>query len=705
MIKWTPYVFVRLTIYLITGVLLGIYLPVAAQTYHLLFFAFGGCLLLYWLVYLLIRTLWKGRLLRPVFGLLALVLTVLFGYLRTYQVTGYSQPNHIIYQDSAFTYYSGTLVSEVQQRPKNYKSEMQVDRIYRQGQGQPASGKILVYLGKQDKKPVYGSQVLIKGAPQPILPPANPGEFDYRKYLENQQIYLQHFVKPAAYAVYGYHPPNLVFAFSFRLRQQADSIFRALIPSDREYAIASGLILGIRNGLDNELKQAYASAGAMHVLAVSGAHVVIVFEILSLLLGKLKTFRYGNWIFAGVILSLLWLYAVITGFSPSVLRAVVMFTLVVIAKAANRQRSIYNSLAISAFVLLVINPYFLLEVGFQLSYAAVLGIVYLFSKLYYLLNFNNQPANWVWGITCVSIAAQVATVPMSLYYFHQFPTYFLLANIPVIILSTIVLYLGLLTLAVFWIPYVSAIIAFLLKWTVWALNQSVFVTERIPGALIQGISISLVEEIILYVLIVLVLLFLHYKQLRYWYAVFGIICLLVAVNMAEIYRQHRQKELLIYSVNNHTAACIMEGRKGYFLADSALLQAKTTIQYRFTNYWWDKGIQHTVFLPLNQTQSEQPALRNFKEGTWLVWQGKTFLFLNKAPVRNIIPVFQKYPPDYLIVQNNALRNLNRSHSSVKRLIIDASNKRYIAERLKKQADSLHIPCYSVFDSGAFILKE
>jgi competence protein ComEC len=656
------------------------------------------------LFYLLIRTVWKGRLLRPVFGLLALGITALFGFLRTYQVSGYNQPAHIIHQDSAYSYYSGTLVSQVQERPKNYKADLEVKQIYRQGQWQPAAGKVLVFLGKQDSKPLYGSQVIIKGMPQEVLPPGNPGEFDYRKYLANQQIYVQHFVKAPEYTIYGYHPPNPVFALSFRLRQQADSIFRALIPSDREYAIATGLILGIRNGLDNELKQAYASAGAMHILAVSGAHVVIVFEILSLLLGKLKSLRYGNWIFAGVILVLLWLYAVITGFSPSVLRAVVMFTLVVIAKAANRQRSIYNSLAISAFVLLVINPYFLLDVGFQLSYAAVLGIVYLFNKLYYRLDFNNQLANWAWGITCVSIAAQVATVPMGLYYFHQFPTYFLLSNLAVIPISSAVLYLGLATLFFSPVPYLSTAIAFLLKWSVWLLNQSVFLTEKIPGALIQGISISLPEAIGLYMIIILVLLFLHYKQLKYWYAVFGVVCLLVAINLLEIYWQYRQKELLIYAVNNHTAACIIEGRKSYFLADSALLVDKATIQYRFTTYWWQKGIQENTFLPLHQTQAQQPAIRRSKEGSWLIWEGKTFLFLHQPPLRNTIPVFQALPPDYLVVQNNALRNLNRWHTGIKYLIIDASNKRYISERLKKQADSLNIPYYSVFESGAFIWK-
>jgi competence protein ComEC len=234
---------------------------------------------------------------------------------------------------------------------------LQVKRILVHNQWIEASGKVLLYLDIQMPPPRYGDKLLIKDHPQRIPAPANPGEFNYSQYLQLQQIHHQHFIKPAGIRIYGYEPPISLIALSISIRQYADTVFKKLIDSRQEQAIASGLVLGIRDGLDNEIKQAYASAGAMHILAVSGAHVGIVFGILALLLGNLKRFRYGKVLFAVSVLGLLWVYAFVTGLSASALRAVIMFSFVIIAGACTRQSSIYNTLAISAFIMLCINPF------------------------------------------------------------------------------------------------------------------------------------------------------------------------------------------------------------------------------------------------------------------------------------------------------------------------------------------------------------
>lgn len=703
-IKWAPYVFVRLTLYLMAGMLLAIHSSINLLSYQLLQYLFIGLLGVYWVLYVCIKFIWRTKRIPLVYGLFAFLIITLFGFLLTYQRTASTQANHIIHSNNDFTYYSGSITSQVQERVKNYKAELAIDKIYLKGKWKKASGKVIIFLDKQSRVPAYGSRLLIKGTPQVVAAPVNPEEFNYRKYLRYQQIYHQHMVKKSNYVIYAGSTPNPVLAWSIQLRQQADKILKNLITTQNEYAIASGLILGIRDGLDNEIKQAYASAGAMHVLAVSGAHIAIVFQFLVLLLSRLKSLKYGSWAFALIVLCILWLYAFVTGLSASVLRAVVMFTFIVIAQASRRQSNIYNTLALSAFVLLCYDPFLLMDVGFQLSYVAVLGIIYLYPKLNGLFDFNYWLANKAWAITCVSVAAMIATVPMSLFYFHQFPTYFLLSNLPVIILSSCILYVGLVTLLLSWVPYVSVGFGYVLQQLVWMLNQSVFMTESLPGALIGGISINLIQTLLLYALIVFVLLFLHYKKLAIWRIVFGTICMLVVLQCVESIRQKNQQQLAIYGINNQATLSIIRGKKHIFFATKALQKDHSSINFHLANHWWSHGITESTFIEIPPTNISNLAFQQMNGYHLLVWQGKTFVFLHQ-PVFLQPAFFQLLKTDYLVVQNNSIDNLELLQGQFTQLIIDSSNKTYIAKRLKEQARNLNIPCYWVMEDGAFILKD
>jgi competence protein ComEC len=220
-----------------------------------------------------------------------------------------------------------------------------------------------------------------------------------------------------------------------------------------ELAVASAIMLGYRDYMNADIVQAYASSGALHVLSVSGLHVGVLFLALQFLLQWMDKYRQLKWVKVLLVLAVMFFYAVLTGLSPSVLRAVVMFSFFVIAKAINRDNNMYNVLGISCLLLLFWNPYLITEVGFKLSYLAVLGIVVLYPILQPLLTFKNKLLKGAWSITCLSIAAQIATFPISLYYFHQFPNLFLISNLIIIPASDFVLYLGMLICVTFKIPY------------------------------------------------------------------------------------------------------------------------------------------------------------------------------------------------------------------------------------------------------------
>lgn len=704
MIKWAPYVFVRLTAYLTAGILAAIYFPVSLVAIHSLQLAFYILAGSYLALYILISILGKGKRFGALTGLLGATIIFLAGYVITSQRNQANLPDHLLHQPATgIEYYSGIIVSEVTTGTKSHKIQLDVTQIYLQNRWVKASGKVLLYLNKKMPRPNYGDKLLVKGHPQKVPPPANPDEFDYRHYLQLQQLYHQHFVKAEHVAIYAYQLPAGLMALSIRIRQKADSIFRELIPSQREYSIASGLVLGIRNGLDNEIKQAYSSAGAMHVLAVSGAHVIIVFGIITFFLQRLKRIRYGNMLFALFSLGLLWFYAFITGLSASVLRAVVMFSFVIIAQAANKQNSIYNTLALSAFILLCYDPFLIMDVGFQLSYAAMLSIVYITPKISYLLEFDNRVLNYLWLISCASLAAQLGTVPLSLLYFHQFPVYFLLANLAIIPLSAAILYIGIATLFFSFIPYLSTSLAFLLEKAVWLLNQAAFATEALPGALISHISIGTYESLLLYLIIITFLLFLYYKKLIFWATIAGMACLFSILNVIEIYTQKKNQQLALYNIANHTAMSILNGRYNYFMADSALLQNSSMIDFHLAGHWRQAGITDHRFTDFLKAGKSPVALQHFQAYSLLVWQGKSFLFLHQAT--NNWQSISRLQPDYIIIQNNALRDLTGKEMLIKHLIIDGNNKAYITSKLKQQALKAGIPCYSIREEGAFILNE
>ena len=238
----------------------------------------------------------------------------------------------------------------------------------------------------------------------------------------------------------------------------------------------------------------------------------------------MRSLAWSAWFIAIISLVCLWAYAFVTGLSPSVLRAVTMFSFMAVAKPFSRSTNIYNTLAASAFILLLYNPFLIMSVGFQLSYLAVIGIVYLQKPLYNLWDPQNKIVDWCWSITCVSIAAQIATFALGLLYFHQFPVYFLFSNLFVIPGSFVVLVLGILLLAVSYFSPAAFAVGWLLEWTIKVLNIGVFAVEDLPYSLINGVYLTTFQCWLLMGVIILFILLFEFKRFRY---VIGVLILVL----------------------------------------------------------------------------------------------------------------------------------------------------------------------------------
>ncbi|MCH8318225.1 MAG: DUF4131 domain-containing protein [Bacteroidetes bacterium] len=253
MIQWTPYSFLRITVFFIAGILFYIYTDLEFDHYFELFACF---ILGYALLYF---TIPKERIVyfKPVFGIIALISVFLFGILLTKQNTNSNDADHILNFNGEIYYYKGLIVSELTEKAKSYKVELLISEIKNKNGWRTASGRILIYFAKDSvtKMLKYGDRLIIKGSPNLITPPSNPNEFDYKRYLSFHNIYHQHFVRNGNYLVCGYQPISVIKEKATAVRNYCDKILRKYIHSTREYKIASALILGIRSSLDNEIKE------------------------------------------------------------------------------------------------------------------------------------------------------------------------------------------------------------------------------------------------------------------------------------------------------------------------------------------------------------------------------------------------------------------------------------------------------------------
>jgi competence protein ComEC len=341
-------------------------------------------------------------------------------------------------------FYSLHLISSCVEKEKTCKAIAELDFCGQPGNWHRIRGKVLMHLRKSKAalSLKYGDRLLLEGRIQELNAPPNPGMFDYRHYLADRNIFLQVWCDSSSWK----QEPGNGVAWLLHIcsagRDQMLALLRKHHIDGDELGVGAALLLGYEDKLSPDILQAYSSSGVMHVLSVSGLHVAILFAVLNACLGFTRRVSYGPFLKALILLLFLCLYATLTGLSPAVLRSSGMFCFVILGEASRRTSSIFNTLSASAFLLLLINPMLLYDAGFQLSYLAVLGIVVLQPSLQKIWEAPFWLARQIYTMICVSVAAQLFTLPLSLYYFHQFPNYFLITNLVVIPLSTFVIYAG-----------------------------------------------------------------------------------------------------------------------------------------------------------------------------------------------------------------------------------------------------------------------
>ena len=490
----------RLLVFFIAGIFtanLVVYRPVWLIT--------TGCsfvvLVILWLSFNWFRGWYPSRL---IVGFLVLMAVFIAGWMITwrYQSTHMSDPLSGCSDPDRWV---ARVVSLPGHRTNSIRLAARLEYVLTDSGGFSAETGILLYLPvTSDSIPNVGDRIVGFGFLRPVPAPLNPGAFDYKSYLRRQGVMRQVWLTEGNVKVLKQKACRDVFYYAELVRQRLlNVLYRAGYEPDVN-AVASAILLGYDDLLDAELRQTYTGSGAMHVLCVSGLHVGIFYAMFAALLFPFARTRRGEVIKTIILLVLIWGYACITGLSASVSRSATMFTFVCIGGGFKRRTSVLNSLTASAFFLLSINPYFLFEAGFQLSFAAVAGIVTFQPVLAQWCYTGNKVLAYCRDLFTVSIAAQLFTVPIILFGFHQFPNYFILSNLIVIPLSYLVLVTGMATLLLSWIPLVGSLIARLLGFLISLMNDGVSFIENLPGSVTHATIFGLPESILL------------------WLAVFGI---------------------------------------------------------------------------------------------------------------------------------------------------------------------------------------
>ncbi len=688
--RWIPFPFVRIVFFFIAGILAGLHTKAL--------FPEGLApiiLLVLVVVYLLVSAIapnqWK--IMRGTLGLFAIFVG---GYVHLIQQTESFHNDHILNLKSPIDFYTAALTKPCEPRENSWRVEARLRRVCIRGVWQNAEAKILLYLPlKEFLSPYqYGDVLLIKGMPQLVQGPVNPGEFDNKRFLAFRNIYHYQFLKTKTVKQLRHETGAIFLYWSFEARAWANAILKKYISGDREHSIAAALVLGVNEGLDDELLSAYSSSGTLHVLSVSGLHVGIVYLILLFFLKPLKKTKSGRWVLAVLTVLILWIYAFITGLSPSVLRAVTMFTLVALSEPLGQRSNIYNTLAVSAFLLLLFDPFLIMSVGFQLSYLAVLGIVYLQPDLYKLWEPRNRLWDEVWKVTSVSLAAQLATFSLGLLYFHQFPNYFLISNLVIIPLSFVVLISGLSLLALSFIPMVASGIGIGLYWAIKVMNKIVLAIELLPFSRLENVYITTMQGLLLMAIVILTILVVKYRKPAYAFFCLGLFLCFAAIQWICFSTYFNVDKITVYNIPRHSAIDFFDNGQAYFFTDSVLFKNTKKVRLHIQPNRMLHGI-----IDIKKGE-DQPFVRDLSGCTLMLWRGKYTLHITDKNF--LLPEMMKL--DYLLIGNNAVTDLISvtQQLHIEKLIIDSSNSFYFADNLLKQARTLKIDAYSVLHQGAFV---
>jgi len=552
--------------------------------------------------------------------------------------------------------------------------------------GKKSSGKILINIDKDSLgfKPEIGNILQVKAKVVKHKPPNNPDQFDYGKYLARKSVVAQIYADKSNIEV-STLSEKTIWSYADKVRNH---ILENLVKSNfgkEELHIVMALILGQQQDISKEILQDYQYAGAVHILSVSGLHVGFILLFINFLLTPLPKTKSGNTIRFFILFITLWLFAIIAGMAPSVVRSVTMFTFVALGMCLKRETTIFHSLLVSILIILVVSPSFLFDVGFQLSYISLFFILWLQPLLSQLYNPKIWLAKKIWSILTVSVAAQVGALPLSVYYFHQFPGLFFITNLVIIPGIGIIMGIGVVVMILALFDYVPEILVLVLEILIFILNKIIKTIASFEQFIITDIPLNFQIMLVLYAIIVSVILWFKKPNFVSLYASLISLFILQLLFWEVKWKQQKTKELIVFQLQKNTLI-------GKQIGSHLQLYSNRNTHDNLAEKDMIKSYLVSNFSSLSQTSE----LKN------------TLYFKNKKIV--LIDSLGIYPincnADIIILTQSPKINLDRILNQNRPIIIiaDGSNFKSYVSRWNQTCIKQKIPFHSTYEKGFYKLE-
>ena len=667
--KWLHYILIRITLFFVLGILVGFRFIIPITLVVALFaIAVLSLMLLYYQ--------YRKRFSTTVFfSILSYSAFLLLGIMTVYLHQEKYNTNHYLnYIKSR----DETIVLSINKvlKPDKYTSKYiaSVSQIATN----TTTGKVLLLLTDSLKLLQLGDKIVIRATFKNIPSPKNPYGFDYNTYMNHQEVYKQLYC--ARYVYLG--RANSIRKWAASWRKTLISRLKNKGFDSKSFAIFKGLLLGEKSSIDNALRQDYGRAGVLHILAISGLHIGILLWLLNFVFKWLERIKYGIIIKSIFIITLLWLYALLTGLSPSVVRAVTMFSFVTIGIHLKRGTYILNTFFAALFILLLFNPFYIYSVGFQLSFAAVFGIVLFQPVLARIIIVEHRVLRYFWQLFTVSMAAQISVLPLSLHYFHQFPGLFIVSNLVLIPVLTIIIGVGIIILilaslnSVFepLIHVYSLLLEQMNAFTHWVATKEAFV--------FQNIAFDTVQVAVSYLILFVLLNWLYKKQKREFLFLLMSILLFQSYIFYKKYQLEIKDTTLVFHKSRNSIIARKTGRNLQLYSDSIVLEKLQFI----TNYKREQGIITAKLLPLKN---------------YILLKDKHLLIVDSIGIYKT-----SAKAAYILLRNGPKINLNRliQWHHPKLIIADGSNYTSFVKRWKKTCEEFNILFWNTQEQGAYVFE-
>ncbi len=523
-------------------------------------------------------------------------------------------------------------------------------------------------------------QLIFKSKLAPILAPKNPHQFNYQNYLGNQYIFHQVFLSDPTFIKANHSKKSLIGNIA-AFRKKVKLALAQLDFSPNELSVINALLLGDKTELSSEIQENYAKAGAIHILAISGLHIGIVLLLFSKILFPLDRIKNGQKIKGFVLIILLWGFAIFTGLSASVVRATTMFSFVAIGQYFQKGKIIEHALVTAMFITLLFKPLAIFDVGFQLSYLAVFGIIGLQPKLQKLIPFKNYILQKIWQLFTVSISAQLAVFPLSIYYFHQFPSLFFLSNLVIVPCLGIILGLGFVIILLSMFNYAPDILVYCFKQAISLMNSFMGYIAHKESFVFDKLYLSFLGVSACYLLIISVYQCLVYKQTKL--VIYSLIILASFQSMLLIqgyFRIHKEEFIVFHQYKKSLIGI----RKGKSLLTNMAFSG--------------------TYSPLNGYEINEQVNVLTDTVSKDVYRFKDFIII-KIDSSSVYPNTIKSKSIILLTENPKI-NLERLIQKLKpeQIIADGSNYQNNMERWQKTCNQQKTPFYQTRQNGAYILQ-